>query len=849
MDSIFTKLLEMSIVGCYSTIVVMLVRRLLWKCERKYSYCLWIIVFLNLCIPFSIHSHFSLIPKRVAEFSITKEEKVLSDSKVNYDIIYSQANKNQSLNRSDSPDLSETSAALAQYQEKNNAKSTNGNGRTGTIFKVAEIIWLLGVFAIIGVDLIEYLRLKKRIMHAENIYFDSEQRICETDIGGGAFLFGLFHPIIYLPRGLSQEERAYVLAHELYHKKRKDYLLKPAALCITEVHWFNPFAWIAYLLFCQDMEVSCDEKVMSDSSGKIRRQYAESLLKFAAAQSGFTFTALNFGKPALESRIKNVLKEKKKSVVFTSIAVAGVIIISLGLMLRPANRSENNNESDIYTEADNTKNDTAEKTENNQKDTDLEAENSQNAAAVPTDVSEKENAADKEPLEFYDMAVIGTPCEPEKAGWDMSNVLDVRNSFGGFSYEPEVGTENYTYLLAQTYNFNLYGKGDFQTMLLEKNGSYALILCEYMSNWGNLPEICEADYDGDKETELSIILNLLHGTGVSVDTFFIADQSADGSLYVYQYLDDDYLEELRGHLLFDETDAGTQPYVDGEVAGFALFAGENGKLYDNVSIGDQVKFSADVNSEGKSELIISAEIAFWTNESAIANYNGSSIRASVKYGDGGNFSLRDVGVVVHNDLNDQLLYEAQDYYMQGFGDPADIQYGTSPAKSVQVENIDYITISETEVEASCQVFVDGKRRHLNFLLKPYKAEKINRVGNIGTWEIVQVWETEIREVQYLKQRMRDFSKAYFTGDTVAIKEFLSASFDGDIEVFEDPQQANKMITLDVRGLKDINALEASEEYTLSKPFIAEGEDTWTYLSATFINENGEWKISGYGLEK
>ena len=58
-----------------------------------------------------------------------------------------------------------------------------------------------------------------------------------------------------------------------------------------------------------------------------------------------------------------------------------------------------------------------------------------------------------------------------------------------------------------------------------------------------------------------------------------------------------------------------------------------------------------------------------------------------------------------------------------------------------------------------------------------------------------------------------------------------------------------MITLDVRGLKDINALEASEEYTLSKPFIAEGEDTWTYLSATFINENGEWKISGYGLEK
>ena len=188
MDSIFTKVLEMSIVGCYSTLVVMFIRRLLWKCERKYSYCLWIIVFLNLCIPFSIHSHFSLIPKRVAEFSVMREEKLLSDSQLNDDMIYSQANKSQAVNRNDSSDVSENSDVLIQYQAKSNAKSTNGNGRTGIIFKAAEIIWLLGMFTIIGVNLAEYLRLKKRIMRAENIYFDSIQRICEIDIDGGAFL-------------------------------------------------------------------------------------------------------------------------------------------------------------------------------------------------------------------------------------------------------------------------------------------------------------------------------------------------------------------------------------------------------------------------------------------------------------------------------------------------------------------------------------------------------------------------------------------------------------------------------------------------------------------------------------
>ncbi len=819
MDSIFTKVLEMSIVGCYSTLVVMFIRRLLWKCERKYSYCLWIIVFLNLCIPFSIHSHFSLIPKRVAEFSVMREEKLLSDSQLNDDMIYSQANKSQAVNRNDSSDVSENSDVLAQYQAKSNAKSTNGNGGTGIIFKAAEIIWLLGVFAIIGVNLAEYLRLKKQIMRAENIYFDSIQRICEIDIDGGAFLLGLFRPIIYLPHGLSQEERAYVLAHELYHKKRKDYLLKPAALCITAVHWFNPFAWIAYLLFCQDMEVSCDERVMSDSGGKIRRQYAESLLKFAAAQSGFTFTALNFGKPALESRIKNVLKEKKKSVVFTFIAVAVVIIISLGLMLRPVDRSEHEDVSDI-------------------------------AVAASTDVSKKENAADEKPLEFYDMAVIGMPCEPTETGWNMSDVRDLRGGFSSLGYEPEAGTENYTYLLAQTDDFRLYGKGDFQTMLLEKNGSYALISCEYMSNWGYLPEICEADYDGDKETELSIILNLMHGTGVSIDTFFVADQNADGELYVYQYLDDDYLEELRRHLSFAETEAGTQPYVDGEEAGFALLADESGKLYDDILIGDQIRFWTDVNSAGDGKLSVSAEIEFITDESVIADYNGSSIRAEVKYSDGGNFALGNAEVF-HNELNDKLLYEAQDYYMQGFDNSAGthFQYEKSPAKTVQVESIGITTLSTTEVQGSCQVLVDGERRHLNFMLKPYKAEQINRIGNIGIWETVQVWETEMAEVQNLKQKMEDFSNAYFSGNGELVKDYLASAFSQDIEVYENPQQTKITDMQDIKGLDGISTLHVSEKYTLSKPFITSNEDTWTYLCATFINENGEWKISGYGLEK
>ena len=51
-------------------------RLFLKRISRKYCYYLWMVVFLNLCIPFSIVSSFSLIPERIAEFSVESGENV-----------------------------------------------------------------------------------------------------------------------------------------------------------------------------------------------------------------------------------------------------------------------------------------------------------------------------------------------------------------------------------------------------------------------------------------------------------------------------------------------------------------------------------------------------------------------------------------------------------------------------------------------------------------------------------------------------------------------------------------------------------------------------------------------------
>ena len=56
-------------------------------------------------------------------------------------------------------------------------------------------------------------------------------------------LVGLARPRILLPEGLTGEKRAYALAHEAAHAKRRDLWYKALLLWVCALHWFNPLVW------------------------------------------------------------------------------------------------------------------------------------------------------------------------------------------------------------------------------------------------------------------------------------------------------------------------------------------------------------------------------------------------------------------------------------------------------------------------------------------------------------------------------------------------------------------------------------------------------------------------------
>ena len=60
--------------------------------------------------------------------------------------------------------------------------------------------------------------------------------------------------------------------------------MKSAAFLIVPVHWMNPLVHLAYYLMIRDMEMSCDEKVIS-SMPVSRKEYASSFLQIERPSS------------------------------------------------------------------------------------------------------------------------------------------------------------------------------------------------------------------------------------------------------------------------------------------------------------------------------------------------------------------------------------------------------------------------------------------------------------------------------------------------------------------------------------------------------------------------------------
>ena len=313
MDDVFLKLVNLSISASWLILAVLVLRVVLKKAPKWVMPLLWGVVALRLVCLFSIESALSLIPS--AE---TIPSEIVTETRE--PVLYEQATLDIVTNPT-LPSAAEVPVGVSRQQAQ-------------VDFNIYSILWLAGMAALLVHALVSAGKLKRKLATAillrDNIY--------ESEFVDSPFVFGVVKPNIYLPMHMDEGTAAYVIAHEHAHLARRDHWWKVLGYLVLALHWFNPLVWVAYILFCRDIELACDEKVVKGLDGAARADYSQALLSCAAPGRAVAACPLAFGEGNIKTRVKSALHYKKPAFWVAAAAVLAVVIVAVCFLTNP--RSE-----------------------------------------------------------------------------------------------------------------------------------------------------------------------------------------------------------------------------------------------------------------------------------------------------------------------------------------------------------------------------------------------------------------------------------------------------------------------------------------------------------------------------
>jgi uncharacterized protein (TIGR03435 family) len=94
-------------------------------------------------------------------------------------------------------------------------------------------------------------------------------------------IFGIVKPVLVWPKGFSEHlQDAHleaILAHEVWHVRRRDNLAAAIHMVVEAIFWFHPLVWWLGSRLVEERERACDEEVLE--WGSERQVYAEGILK------------------------------------------------------------------------------------------------------------------------------------------------------------------------------------------------------------------------------------------------------------------------------------------------------------------------------------------------------------------------------------------------------------------------------------------------------------------------------------------------------------------------------------------------------------------------------------------
>ncbi|WP_455797683.1 BlaR1 family beta-lactam sensor/signal transducer [Clostridium butyricum] len=293
-------------------ICLLSIRKLFSKwMSAKHKYFLWSILIIKLIIPFTFN---------------------LDGCKFNLLNLFSKSlviKSNTAMNKIDT--------VYNSIQLIDNAKDYSISVNDSNIYVII-IFWLLICGIILGSIIVNNFRFKNRIINRGD---EPDYRLkviietCKKDLKMTnknvntivvkniccAFVVGPLKPYIIISKDLckifNDQEIKYILLHEMVHLKRKDIIVNFITIIFCCIYWFNPLIWIARATLINDMELSCDEKVLSVLNDEKVQGYGRTIIKvlevISLKRHNAIVLSINGTKKNVKNRIKNIAMFSKES--------------------------------------------------------------------------------------------------------------------------------------------------------------------------------------------------------------------------------------------------------------------------------------------------------------------------------------------------------------------------------------------------------------------------------------------------------------------------------------------------------------------------------------------------------
>ncbi len=329
METVFLKLFNMSMAAGWLIIAVIVLRLVFKKAPKWLSCILWAMVAVRLVCPFSLESSFSLVPSA----------ETISPAAVQY------GGNPGTVQYTGNPGMAQY-IALPEFESGVPYSNHTLNAVINESFApapgdsvnplyvlmyIAGIVWAIGVIVILGGGLVGFWRICHKVREAVPLQDD----VWLCDAVKSPFILGVIRPRVYLSSSTNDEQGKYVLAHEQAHLKRKDHWWKLLGYLLLAVYWFHPLVWAAYILFCRDIELACDEKTVQHMDMEEKKAYSEALVACSMQKKMILISPLAFGEVGVKERVKAVLHYKKPAFWIVMAAMAVCVVVAVCFLTNP----------------------------------------------------------------------------------------------------------------------------------------------------------------------------------------------------------------------------------------------------------------------------------------------------------------------------------------------------------------------------------------------------------------------------------------------------------------------------------------------------------------------------------